>query len=68
MRGKTAKQFGEYVTFKLHNDYFNNEETSTDTINAFDLMRTASMLNLIIFQNLNNQQIPLCSFGVAYKT
>ena len=49
---KTIIQCGKYVTFKLLND--SNDIPTINTINAFELMRSASLL--ITFQNLNYQQ------------
>ncbi|RIA78868.1 hypothetical protein C1645_882972, partial [Glomus cerebriforme] len=42
---ETVKQCGKYVTFKLLNDI--NNEPAVKTINAFELMRTTSMLNYL---------------------
>ena len=42
---ETIKQCGKYVTFKLLGD--SNDVPATNTINAFELMRSASMLNYL---------------------
>src|SRR4051794_20868792 len=42
---ETVKQCGKYVTFKLIDDP--NNELAINTINAFELMRSASMLNYL---------------------
>ncbi|CAB4397955.1 unnamed protein product [Rhizophagus irregularis] len=42
---KTVKQCRKYVTFKLLDD--SNNEPAINTINAFDLMKSASMLNYL---------------------
>lgn len=44
---ETAKQYGEYVMFKLKDENHLDDEFTTQTINAFDLMRAASMLNYL---------------------
>ena len=42
---ETIKQCGKYVTFKLLDD--SNDVPVTNTINTFELMRTASMCNYL---------------------
>ena len=42
---ETINHFGKYVTFKLLND--SSDIPSINTINAFELMRSASMLNYL---------------------
>ena len=42
---ETIIQCGKYVTFKLLGD--SNDVPATNTINAFELMRSASMLNYL---------------------
>jgi len=42
---ETVKQCGKYVTFKLLDD--SNNEPAMNTINAFELMKSASMLNYL---------------------
>jgi len=41
---RTAEQFGAFVTFQLKDDV-NLDEPSIQSINAFELMRIASMQN-----------------------
>ncbi len=43
---ETIKQCGKYVTFKLLDN--SNDISATNTINAFELMRSASMLNYLL--------------------
>ena len=43
---ETIKQCEKYVTFKLLDD--SNDVPATNTINAFELMRFASMLNYLL--------------------
>ena len=43
---RTAEQFGAFVTFQLKDDV-NLDEPSTQSINAFELMRITSMQNYL---------------------
>ena len=42
---ETINQCGKYVTFKLLND--SNDIPAMNTVNAFELMRSASMFNYL---------------------
>ena len=53
---ETAEQFGVFVTFRLKDDV-NLDETAIQSINAFELMRIASMQNF--FDQL---RIDLCEW------
>src|SRR5579859_147447 len=44
---ETAKQYGTYVIFKLKDDDNYLGESTTETIDAFELMRVASILNYV---------------------